>query len=109
MPRRAFLCFSLCPHQGNLPGVTRQLVGSLQAEGKIPQRRMPDNPPQRLQSDAPLTDTCVPVLAGACGVLAVVKVDGFQAVQTNHPVKLCQHTVQIVDNIISAVRDMANR
>ena len=74
-----FSCLRLFAHQRNFPGISRQLVGGLQAEGQVLQRRMPHNAGQGFQADAALAYTRVPVLAGAGGVFAVVEMDGFQA------------------------------
>ena len=68
---------------------------------------MTHHPGQGLQADAALSDALVPVLPGAGWVLAVVEVDSLQPVQADDLVKLCQHAVQIADDVVSAVGDMA--
>ena len=74
----AMLLFCLTPHEGDLPGVARQVVGGLQAERQVLQGRVVHDPGQGLQTDAAFTDAGVAVLPGAAGVQAVVEVDGLQ-------------------------------
>ena len=46
------------------------------------------------------------VFVAGKGVLAVVQVQGVQPVQTNHPVKFRQYTVQVVHDVVAAVVDV---
>ena len=71
------------------------------------QRRVADHPGQGFQADATLADARVSVFVGADGVFAVVEMDGFQAVQADHAVKLRQYAVQVADDVVAAVGDMA--
>lgn len=44
---------------------------------------------------------------GATGIQTVIEVDGFETVETNDVVKICQHSLQVVDYIIATVLDVA--
>ena len=54
-----------------------------------------------------MADALVAVLAAAQRIHAVVKVDGAQAVEADYPVEVFQHAVEVVDQIIAGVVQVA--
>ena len=61
---------------------------------------------QCLCPDLPFADFRMTVFVGTAFVQTVVKMNGIQPVQADHPVKFGEHFVQMIDNIISGVPDM---
>ena len=64
------------------------------------------NAAEDFQPQAALSKAFMAVFVAGKGVLAVVQVQGVQPVQTNHPVKFRQYTVQVVHDVVAAVVDM---
>ena len=87
--------------------MARGIVGGFQDEGQMAQGRVVDHRQDGLKAQGPLADLGVPVLPGAGRVHAVVDVDRLQPVQPHHPVQLLQHPVQVVDNVVARVGDVA--
>ena len=52
-------------------------------------------------------DFFMPVLAAAQGILAVVNMNGLQPLQSDKAVKLLQHLIQALRNVIAAVKYVA--
>ena len=65
------------------------------------QGRMVDDPHNRLQPDGSFADAGMAILAAGEGHQAVVQVNGIQLVQPDMPIKLLQHPIKIVHNVIS--------
>ena len=93
--------------QGDLPGIPGKLIGRFQNHGFVLQRGMVHNSRKSGDSQTAFTEAFMPVLVTGKGILGVVQMEGLQFAQTDHPVKLFQNTVQIPDNIVAAVIDMA--
>jgi len=68
---------------------------------------MVDDARQSFNSDRAFTDFFMAVLVAAERVFAVVEVDRLQARKTNRTVKLLQYTVKIVNDVITAIADVA--
>ena len=68
---------------------------------------MVDHPHKRLRADLAFPDPRVAVLPGSPDIHAVIQMDRFQAFQPHNTVKLCQHTVKIIHNVIPGIPDMA--
>ena len=60
-----------------------------------------------LRAQKAFADAGVAVLLCTAGIEAVVDMDGLQPVQADDLVELCQHAVQIMDDIVACVGDMA--
>ena len=99
--------FREASHQGDLFGIAGQLIGCFQAEGQIFQRRMIHHPGQRLLSNAALPDPGVAVLVGAAGIQTVIQMNSPQPLQSDGPVKFRQNAVQIVNDVIPGVGNVA--
>jgi len=68
-----YLLFGLMrPKQSDFLGITGKLVGCLKTEGKPLKRGMIDNSHHRLQADAPLRDSLMPVFVTGEWIFAVV-------------------------------------
>ena len=59
--------------------------------------------PESFSSYLTLSELLVPVFSGAAGILAVIEMYRTQSVQPDDPVELCQHSVQVAFDIVSAV------
>ena len=68
---------------------------------------MTDDPGKGFQADTALSDLFMAVLMAAERILAVVDVNRLQFFQTDDPVKFLQHLVQMMDDIVTGVIDMA--
>jgi len=58
------------------------------------------------QSQVPVSYGFVPVFMALKGILSVVDMDGFQSVQTNHPVKFFQNLVGFIFDVITRIENM---
>ena len=68
---------------------------------------MIDDGPEGFEADVALADFFMPVFVAGQLVLAVVHVDGFQPIQADDLIKSRQYVVQMVDDIVAAVKDVA--
>lgn len=99
---------------GDLPRITRKVVvGRLQNERQIPQRRMRHDGTQHMLAAAqlgiaqiPAADDLVTVLVGTAGILGVVDVHGLEAIEPHHAVELGQNAVEVVHDVVPAVGNM---
>lgn len=60
------------------------------------------------QTDCAVPDLFMAILVTVGRILAVIQMDRAKSVKTDVPVKLPQHTVQIIDDIIPRVMHMTN-
>ena len=68
---------------------------------------MVDDPADGVQGQLTLSNAGVAVLVAAPVVHAVVQMHGLQPVQAHHPVKLREHPIQVVFDVIASVPDVA--
>ena len=61
----------------------------------------------RFRAEMPFAELLVPILVRAAGVLAVVEVHGAQPVEPDDLVEARQHAVEVADDIVSRVPDVA--
>ena len=87
-----------------VPGI---VSGRFQEKGQFPQNGMVDDVDEGLFSQGTLADGFMAVLEGGEGCHAVIQVDGAQAFQAQHGIKMFQYGIQPVDDIISGGIDMA--
>lgn len=89
--------------QGDLPGISLQIVGSFQLHGQSLELGMADNTDDRLQPDFPFPNAGMAVLVASRRIHAVVDMQRLEPIHADDPVKFLQDSVQIMDDIISAV------
>ena len=62
---------------------------------------------QCVKTDAALPNACVPVFVRATGIQAVIQMNSLETFKTDNPVKFVQHAIQVMDDIITAIPDVA--
>ena len=67
---------------------------------------MIDDPYHSFGADTALTDFFVTILMAGKRIFTVIQMNRPQAGQPNRAVKLLQHTIQVVDNIVSRIVHM---
>ena len=65
------------------------------------------HPHQSFLSDLPEADLLVTVLMRAAFILAVIQMNCKEPVQAYHLIKMPEHPVQVIHDIISGIPDMA--
>ena len=68
---------------------------------------MTDDAHEGFQTDLALADARMAVFVGSAGIQAVVEVDGTQAVEADDAVKFREHAVEVMDDVIASVPDVA--
>ena len=91
----------------NFGFVAGEFVWSFEIKGEAAQDRVVDDAAERFRANLALADLCVAVFVRGKPEDAVVNVYRFQAVKPNHAVKLCQHTVEVVYNVIPGIDHVA--
>ena len=56
-----------------------------------------------IQADLTFADLCMTILMTAQSIYTVVKMNSLQSGKADHPVKLIKNTIQIMDNVITAI------
>ena len=92
----------------NFGFVAGEFVWSFEIKGEAAQDRVVDDAAERFRANLALADLCVAVFVRGKPEDAVVNVYRFQAVKPNHAVKLCQHTVEVVYNVIPGIEHVAS-
>ena len=62
----------------------------------------------RIRADETLTDFFVPVFVRTHRIFRIVQVYRFQPLQSDNVVKVFQHAVQIVHNVVSRIENVAS-
>ena len=91
----------------NFGFVAGKFVWSFEIKGEAAQDRVVDDAAERFRANLALANLCVAVFVRGKPEDAVVNVYRFQAVKPNHAVKLCQHTVEVVYNVIPGIEHVA--
>ena len=62
---------------------------------------------QGFGSDVTFADACMAVFVSAKRIQAVIQVDGAQTGKTDDAVKFGENLIQVIDDVIAAIPDMA--
>ena len=87
-------------------GIPVQFIRRLQIYRNPLQGRMINDPYHSFSPDTALSDLFVTVLVAGERIFTVVHMNRPQTAQPDHAVKLLQHTIQVVDNIVSRIVHM---
>ena len=87
--------------------VSWQFIGRFQDHGLAHKFRMIDNSPEGLDTQTTRTDAFMAVLMAGKGILGIVQMQCPELVQAHDPVKFIQNPIQIMDNVITRIVDMA--
>ena len=82
-------------------------IRGLQDKRSAGKCRMKRDPLHRLHAKVSLAQFLVPVLVRSPVVLTVIEVYRLQAIQSDHIIKMLQHAVQIIHEIISGIPGVA--
>ena len=63
---------------------------------------------QGFGSDVTFADACMAVFVSAKRIQAVIQVDGAQTGKTDDAVKFGENLIQVIDDVIAAIPDMAD-
>ena len=61
---------------------------------------------KRIQTDFSFADLCVTVFMTSQSIHAVIKMNRFQSGKSDHLVKFCQYSIQIMYNVIASIPDV---